>query len=226
MPNYDVNDLAQVGGLKSLAQRTQAKLDALQSAQASNAFQSLRVDGNTVYFYKTADMSGTAAASFNFAEEIFLQQTGTEIVENFAFNSETYVGATNPNLDGKTVLVLAVKGDKAENPTVKYSFVSMEKLIKSVVAAAGDSSKILTISGYTITVNIDPSATNLLTVTANGLMVDGSGKADKVQNATAGHVATLDANGNLTDSGHGIATDAAVNAMLDEVMGTDDNNDS
>ena len=37
---------------------------------------------------------------------------------------------------------------------------------------------------------------------ASGVIPDVSGKADKVQNATSGNFASLDANGNLTDSGH------------------------
>lgn len=37
---------------------------------------------------------------------------------------------------------------------------------------------------------------------ASGVIPDVSGKADKVQNATSGNFASLDANGNLADSGH------------------------
>ena len=37
---------------------------------------------------------------------------------------------------------------------------------------------------------------------ASGVIPDVTGKADKVQNATSGNFASLDANGNLTDSGH------------------------
>lgn len=37
---------------------------------------------------------------------------------------------------------------------------------------------------------------------ASGVIPDVTGKADKVQNATNGNFASLDANGNLTDSGH------------------------
>ena len=82
---------------------------------------------------------------------------------------------------------------------------------------------------------------------AFGNVVDISGKADKVESATDGNFAALDANGNLTDSGKAptdfskveasdtagaikvdgtdvpvvaIATDAEVTEMLDEVFGT------
>ena len=74
------------------------------------------VSGNTVSFYGSKDGTGTALFSFDFPEELALQQLGTEIVENFAFSAATYPSATNPNLDGKTVLVLAVKGDQSYRP--------------------------------------------------------------------------------------------------------------
>ena len=98
----------------------------------------------------------------------------------------------------------------------------------SYTTAAGDSSKVLTINGYTVTFNLSANANNALTVANDGLFVDITGKADKVSNATAGHVAGLDANGNLTDTGIAsadvltvadVATDAEVTEMLNEVFG-------
>ena len=130
---YNVNDTVKLGGLKSLAQRTKTELDKLGNKIAT-AFKSLSVSGNTVSFFGTTDASGTALATFDFPEEIFLDQAGTTLVENFAWSLATYPGSTNPNLDGKTVLVLAVKGDKETNPTVKYSFVNLEKLIDAYTA--------------------------------------------------------------------------------------------
>lgn len=41
-----------------------------------------------------------------------------------------------------------------------------------------------------------------VTYTDSGIVIDVSNKADKVTNATSGNFAALDANGNLTDSGH------------------------
>jgi len=173
------------------------------------------VSGNTVSFYGSKD--GTPLFSFDFPEELALQQLGTEIVENFAFSAATYPGATNPNLDGKTVLVLAVKGDKATNPTVKYSFVDMAKVIKAI--SAGDKS--IDVNGYVIKVNISAETGNLLELKSDGLYVGSDDtKADKVANATAGNIATLDANGNLVDSGISFAVDADITTMLNNVFGT------
>jgi len=146
---------------------------------------------------------------------IFLDQTGTQLVENFAWSASTYPGSTNPNLDGKTVLVLAVRGDLATNPTTNFSFVSLEKLID--IYTAGDNT--ITISGYTVAVKISAAANNAITVNNDGLHVDISGKADKVTNATAGNIATLDANGNISDSGVTFATTAQTTAMLDSIFG-------
>ena len=185
---YNENDTVKLGGLKSLAQRTKTELDKLGNKIAT-AFKSLSVSGNTVSFFGTTDATGTALATFDFPEEIFLDQAGTTLVENFAWSAETYPGSTNLNLDGKTVLVLAVKGDKETNPTVKYSFVNLEKLIDAYTA--GDNS--IDINGYSVTVKISQTAGNLISVESDGLHVDISGKADRVANATGGNTADVTA---------------------------------
>ena len=163
--------------------------------------------------------------------EMFLDQAKTRFVQSFAFTQETYPGGTDPNLNGKPVLVLALKGIDHNNndaETTTYSFLNMETLVDTYTAKAGDSAKILNIAGYEIEVKIDPSNDNAIEVTANGLKVNISGKADKVVNATAGHVASLDANGNLADSGviaanilttYDVATDAEATEMIDEIFG-------
>ena len=163
--------------------------------------------------------------------EMFLDQAKTRFVQSFAFTQETYPGGTDPNLNGKPVLVLALKARDHNNnnaETVTYSFLNMETLVDTYTAKAGDSAKILNIAGYEIEVKIDPSNDNAIEVTANGLKVNISGKADKVANATAGHVASLDANGNLADSGviagnilttADVATDAEATEMIDEIFG-------
>ena len=215
MPTYDTTNIAKLGALQALAQRTKTELDALDT-KISASFRSLSVSGNTVSFFNSTDASGTAAASFDFPEEIFLDQLQTQFVPNFAFNSATYPGATDPNLDGKTVLVLAVKGDATTNPTVNYSFVSLEKLID--VYTAGDNS--ITISGYSVTVKISQTAGNLLSVSNDGLYVGSDPtKIDKVTNAVTGNFATWGLSGALVDSGVAIAPDADVTAMITDVFG-------
>ena len=214
---YNVNQKATLGQLKSLATRAKGAIDA--------AIQALPT-------------------------EMFLDQAKTAFISNFAFNGTTYAGASNPNLDGKPVLVLAVKGiDHTNNnaETTTYSFLDVSTLVDTYNTAAGDSSKVLTIAGYTVTFNVSAdtnnavevlndgiavrvssSADNALTKDANGLYVNITGKADKAANPTAGHVAGLDASGNPTDTGivaanvlttADVATDAEVSEMLTEVFG-------
>ena len=236
---YDVTKLATLGQLGNLAERTVAAI--------APTFKSLAVSGNRVNFYTSTDATGTVAAYVDFPEEIFLDQAGTTLVENFTWAAATYPGSTNPNLDGKTVLVLAVKGDAQTNPTTKYSFVDVSKLIDTYTAA--DNS--ITIAGYTVAVKINPSADNLLELTETGLMVDGSDILEKVDPATAGNVPLLasdgtltnstivgadvitkvtgaaennivvfDATGKIKDGGHAIATDAEVSEYLQTILPT------
>ena len=274
MFDYELNNAVKFSALKSLAQRTKTELDALDT-KIGTAFKSLSVSGNTVSFFTSTDATGTAAATFDFPEEIFLDQLQTQFVSNFAFSQATYPGATDPNLDGKPVFVLAVKGDKETNPTLTYSFVNVEYLVDIYTAA--DNS--INISGYNVNVKISTNTGNLLELKSDGLFVgsdptkvdvvagkqlstedyttaektkfagietgaqvniietikvDGTAltvdankavdialtsKADKVSNATAGNLAGLDANGNLTDSGVTFAPDTDVFAMLTEVFG-------
>ena len=173
---YNANDIAKLGHLASLASRVKTELTALDNKYAGS-FRSVSVSGNTVSFFTTTDGTGTAVASFDFPEELYLQQVGTEIVENFAWSAATYPGSTNPNLDGKTVLVLAVKGNKATNATVKYSFVDMANVIKAITA--GDTS--ITVNGYAVNVRISAVTGNLLELKSDGLFVGSDDtKVDKV----------------------------------------------
>lgn len=172
-------------------------------AAANAAIKSLGVDGNTVNFYTSTDKSGTAAFSVDFPSELFLDQTKTTFVAKFKFDAATYPGATDPKLDGKPVMVLAVKGENPDSCT--YSFLSMAALVDTYKAKAvgKDASTTVTIAGYEVDVkvNVSAAAGNALVLKDDGLYADISGKADKVKNATVGNLAALDASGNLTDSG-------------------------
>lgn len=192
--DYEVKNLNNLGQLKKLAARAQAEI-AKAATDATNALKSATYANNTLSLFRTADHSGTAAFTFSLPEEMFLDQTKTAFVAPFTWSAETYPGSTNPNLDGKPVMVLAVKGD---GTSVTYSFLDMQALVDTY--SANDASVV--VSGYKINVQIDDTAGNALTLVAGkGLRVDISSKADKVQNATNGNLAGLDASGNLTNSG-------------------------
>lgn len=199
---YNANALVRLSALKNLAAKTKAEIDNI-NTDVSKAIKSLGVDGNTVSFYTSTDKSGTAAFSVDFPSELFLDQTKTTFVAKFKFDAATYPGATDPKLDGKPVMVLAVKGQNPDNCT--YSFLNMAALVDTYAAKATgkDASTTVTIAGYEIEVKVNVSATagNALSLKSDGLYVDISGKADKAKNATAGNFAALDDEGNLTDSG-------------------------
>lgn len=209
---YNPENSAKLKHLASLAAKTSTALAALDS-KYTGAFRSLSVNGNRVSFFTTNDASGTPAFYFDYAEEVFLDQSVTSLVDNFAWSAATYPGTTNPNLDGKTVLVLGVKGDKETNPTVKYSFVSLEKLID--IYTAGDNS--INIDGYTVTVKISATAGNLLELKSDGLYVGSdNSKLDKVTGAVQGNIATFGASGIVVDSGVGI-NDVDISGKMDKV---------
>ena len=235
---YNVNTFTTLGDLKLLAQRTATEISTVK-ATAASAIKYVSTSGNTVSFFTSSDGTGTAAFTVDFPKEIFLDNARTQFVNNFTFSAATYPGATNPSLDGKPVFVLAVRGttDPAEgtaSDTISYSFMDMSSLVDTYTVKAGASQQVITIAGYEVEIKFDTTLTssanglgvavsavanNAITKQADGLHVDISGKADKVVPAAAGNFATLDANGNLMDSGIGVATSADVTAMITEVFG-------
>lgn len=166
--------------------------------QIAKAFKSGKVEGNTVNFYTAADQSGEAAFSVDFPTEMFLDQTKTTFVPSFTWSEETYPGSENPSMEKKPVLVLAVKGS---DDTCTYSFLNMAKLVDTYAAKneGKDASTAVTVEGYEIEVkvNISSEAGNALVLKEDGLYV----ASPKVDGATAGNFAALDAEGNVTDSG-------------------------
>ena len=205
---YQTTDLVTVGQVKSLATRIALRLTALESATAIRA---VVVANNQLKFYTVAPSEITAqtvpVTTYDVPEEMYLKQTGTTIVENFAWSAATYPGSTNPNLDGKTVLVLAAIGDDADNPTTVYSFVNMSGIIDDFIPK-----------------DTLASANNLAKWTATGTISDtgiaAAGVLTTISGSTTDNVMTFGSDGKVTDSGHAIATDAEFADMLDEVLPT------
>lgn len=143
----------------------------------------------------------------NLPEEQFLDLTKTEFVENFTWSNTTYPGSTNPNLNGKPVLVLALKD---EDGNVAYSFINLEDLIDVYTGTSP-----ITVSGNTIshansgvtagsvgpTANVTPrfgSTFNVpqVTVDSKGHVIYQSSRTVKMPNA----IATQSADGLLSAS--------------------------
>ena len=211
---YSESSIANVGHLKQLVQDVKTRLD--------TTLKSMSVSGNTVSFFTSTDGSGTAAYTFDFPTEYFLDQAKTTFASSFSWSATTYPNSTNPNLNGKPVLVLAVKGTDG---STTYSFINVASLIDTYTS--GNTST-LTISGRTITVKVSAVTNNAITIKSDGLHVDLSGKADKVSSATANDLAALDANGNLVDSGIAKSTvtgyASAINAKAAKVSSATANN--
>ncbi|MCM1329452.1 MAG: hypothetical protein NC253_08445 [Ruminococcus sp.] len=109
---------------------------------------------STLKFYTTEDKSGTPVATLDLPEEMFLDQTKTTLVNEFAWSATAYPNSTNPNLEGKPVFVLAVKGEK----DVKYSFVSMESLFTVYSGNETKSAKVTVSNDNKITADVKISA--------------------------------------------------------------------
>lgn len=229
---YDVNKLAKLASLKALAEKIVsdfAKKTELApvKAAANAAFKSGKVEGNKVKLFTSTDKTGTAAFEFDFPVEMVLDQAKTAFVPKFTWSLETYPGSEDPGLNGKPVMVLAVKGSDG---SVNYSFMGMAALVDTYKAKVEgkDASTTVTIAGYEVDVkvNVSKEPNNVLEARADGLYVpktDISGKADKVQPAVDGNFAGLDASGNLTDSGKKAADFVAAEAgkrLMTDAEGT------
>lgn len=216
MPNYNVSDVPQLGGIKAMLARISQKLESLDTG--GSAIQAVSLDGNSLKFYNTSDTTLAAAYTINLPAEMFLDAASTAFVPNFVFSSLSYAGATNPNLDGKAVMVLGVKtrSNDGVTETVSYSFIDVSTLVDTYTA----SDTTIAIADYQLKVNVSAVANNAITVQNDGLHVDISGKIDKVTTATSGNLVTWSTSGTVADSGSKIATDAEFTAMLDEVFPT------
>ena len=194
MPEINGQNLATVAHVTTLAQRVKTELDTLDG----KTFSSASVTNGKINFFASTDGSGTAIQSVDLPEEIFLDQTQTAFVQSFSFSSATYPGATNPNLDGKPVLVLAVKGDKTTNPTLSFSFINLETLIDTYTEGNG-----INIANNQIAAKISSLSGNLLTADANGLYIGDNGKGLSTEDYTTAEKTKL----------AGIAEGAQVNVI-------------
>lgn len=203
------DNLVKVSQLQTSLTRVKAVIDELDGRKFEKV--TVNAAGTALQFWTSNDTTGTPAATVDFPEEIFLDQLQTKFVQNFAFSTATYPGATNPNLDGKPVFVLAVKGDKETNPTLTFSFVNLEGLIKTYTAG----NAAISIAGTSIGVSLSANAGNILSIANDGLLGE-----MKVDGAVQNNFATFGTGGAVIDSGFTVADDNTINSMLNSVFGT------
>ena len=173
---------------------------------------------NTHNFYNTdAPAEDTVPVfSIDIPTEYFLDQTKTTFVQSFAWSDGLYPGSENPNLDGKPVWIMAVKGD---DNSVAYSFVNLEALVDIYIGENTKSITLVVSEDNKISANVNVSAEegNIISVKDDGIYasvteVDISGKADKLVNPAEGAVVIKtdqilvdDGTGNIAASGKTIA---------------------
>lgn len=150
---------------------------------------------NKISLYTSADKTGTAAIELDLPEEMMLDQAKTTLVDNFAWSAETYPGSTDPELNGKHVLVLAVKGDTSVN----YSFIALDSIVKPYTGGATDTTNNTVTDGVVKTdVKISEVAGNALKIKPDGLFVEPFDPATGITYATDAEVEALF--GNTTPS--------------------------
>ena len=116
--NSDANSIEILGATNS--DYGVVKLDASVTQNGTNP-----VTGKAIY-----DYVGDAIAAL--PKDQFLDLTKTTFVQSFTWSSATYPGSTNPSLEGKPVLVLALKN--SSDNTVAYSFLNMYELVDTYTA--------------------------------------------------------------------------------------------
>jgi hypothetical protein len=183
----------------------------------------LKVD-NAWNFYTEENPTAESVPAFSIdvPTEYFLDQTKTTFVQEFAYSAELYAGSTDPNLEGKPVWVMAVKGD---NDTVTYSFVNLETLVDIYTGAETDTITVAVSEDNVISAEVKVSAAegNIITVNEDGLYAtveptDISGKADKLIEEAVKEAQILvdDGTGNLEASG--ITIEELKATVTEEVM--------
>ena len=110
-----------IGGMQKTTKKSERSIASVEQEMASNdkEFEALKEEVNGKLETVNTEMA-------ELKESIDTMQcidvSNTSYVSSFLWSEETYPGSTNPSLDGKPVLVLAVK-NKEE---VQYNFVVFE----------------------------------------------------------------------------------------------------
>lgn len=205
--------------------RYDSNLKAYIDSAKTKGFKYLDVKDNKINFYVDPAPTETTVADFSveIPVEYFLDQLKTEFVQEFAWSVDLYPESTDPSLEGKPVLVLAVKGD---DESVSYSFLNMETLVDVYTGEETDTVSTTVSSDNKISaeVKLSAEAGNMIEVKVDGLYApetDISGKADKLVNPETGdaiikeaQILVDDGNGNLAASG--MTIDELKTEIMDE----------
>lgn len=133
----------------------------------SETFGSVKYENSTLKFYHTSDDT-EALTEISLPKEQFIDTTKTVFVNTFAWSEASYPGSTNPNLDNKPVLVLALKD---ETDVVNYSFLDMNYLVNIYTGVDTDTVKMTVGTDNTIKgeIKIATDADNAVTKKETGI---------------------------------------------------------
>lgn len=144
------------------------KMDTVIAAGDAKAFKAVEYADNTIKLYKKEDKSDETPATISLPEEMFLDQTKTKFVDSFVWSETAYPGSENPSLEGKPVMVLAVKGDTS----TAYSFVNLEKLVDVYTGEASNTATVtVTENKVKAEVKVSANENNVLEAKDDGLYV-------------------------------------------------------
>lgn len=108
------------------------KLEGIAEGANKTTVDSVMSDFSTNPVQNKVVNAAIASAIAALPKEQFLDLTKTTFVQSFTWSSTTYPGSTNPKLNGKPVLVLALKN--SSDNTVAYSFLNMYELVDTYTA--------------------------------------------------------------------------------------------
>lgn len=210
------NKLVKLGQLAKYQELNKTYIDAADA----KSFKAMTIDetNGQINFFKTEDGSGTPAYTVDITEIIkdkYLDLTKTAVVNEFAWSETNYPNSTNPNLDGKPVVVFVVtNGEESQ-----YSFASLADLIDVYTGVDGETAKVSVSADNKITVEVKISAEvgNVITKKTDGLYVDVSNKANIVgtDNVKADQILIDDGSGDIKASGK------TIDEVKNEIIGTD-----
>lgn len=165
----DLNQTVNLGNLKQTVENMKVYIDSDKTVSIKGY---LKKD-NKHNFYNTSTPTEDTVPVFSFdvaadATDHFLDQAKTTFVQEFAWSDTAYEGSTDPNLEGKPVFVLAVKGEDS----IAYSFIDLETLIDNYTVANTPSISLgITDNEISGNVNISAEEGNVIEVKDDGLYV-------------------------------------------------------
>lgn len=172
------------------------------SGTVDDSYKNYGYENNTIKLYRTIDKTDTPD-EINLPEEQFLDQAKTTLANPFTWSATTYPGSEDPDLDGKPVMVLAVKGDTSTS----YSFLDLQAFSNAYTGGSTSTTTTDVSDDGEITVDVKVSTEvgNKLQAHSGGLFVG----ADTVDTE-------------LSETSENAVQNKVITAELAKKIGTDD----